>query len=100
MCLVPLFLAQYVRLRPGVVVGQFHTNIASIFALEVQLMPQVVLAAARHNDIVEVDPGFTDEVCFLVVVEDGALQFVVVGGVVDVESEFLIPVFRSQSKGP
>jgi hypothetical protein len=75
----------------GIIVGHLYSDVARIFSLEVQLMPQVILTAAGDDDIVQIDPSFTDEISLLVVIEDGALHPVVVGGVVCNESEFLIP---------
>lgn len=54
-------------------------------------MPDVILPTTRDNDIFEVHPDFSNQVIFLVLVEDGALQLVVVGRLVHGESEFLIP---------
>jgi hypothetical protein len=54
-------------------------------------MPQVVLAAAWHDDVLEVYPGLPNKVCLLVIVEDRHLELVVVGRIVDCETELLIP---------
>ena len=55
-------------------------------------MPKIVLSTAGNYHSSKIDPGFANEVGLLVIVEDGAFQFVVVGGFVDGKSEFLIPV--------
>lgn len=56
-------------------------------------MPKVILPTARHDDSLEVDPGFANKVCLFIVVEDGTLEFIIVGRIVDIEAEFLIPVY-------
>jgi hypothetical protein len=33
-------------------------------------MPQIVLSAAGQNDFSKVDPGFANQICLFVVVED------------------------------
>jgi hypothetical protein len=91
LCSAPLLVCQLLSINPGIIVGHLHSDIASVFALEVQLMPQVILTATGDDDIVEIDPSLTDEISFLVVVENGALHPIVVGSVVYNEPEFLIP---------
>jgi hypothetical protein len=66
-------------LGSSIVVGQFHSNLACVFSLEVQLVPDVILPTARDEDLFEVHPDFPDQVIFLVLIEDRALQLVIVG---------------------
>jgi hypothetical protein len=73
-------------MNPGVVVGHLHSDVSSILSLVVQLMPKIVLTAARHDYFGEVEPGFANEVGLLVVVEYGAFELIVVGRVMDGES--------------
>ena len=54
-------------------------------------MPEVVLAASWHEHVLEAYPSLPNEIRLLVVVEDGNLKLVVVGRIVDCETEFLIP---------
>jgi hypothetical protein len=54
-------------------------------------LPFIALAAARNYDLCEVDKGISDEIGFLVVVENRELEGVVVGGVEDFEPQLLIP---------
>jgi hypothetical protein len=54
-------------------------------------VPQVVLTAAWHDDVLEVYPGLPDKVGLLVIVEDRHLELVIVGRIVDCEAELLIP---------
>ena len=75
----------------GVVVGHFHSDFPSIFSFIVELMPQIVLTTSWHNDLSQIDPSFTNEVRFLVVVEDGAFELVVVRRLVNSKSKLLIP---------
>jgi hypothetical protein len=54
-------------------------------------LPFIALAAARDYDLGKVDEGISDEVGFLVVVENGKLETVVVGGVEHFEPQLLVP---------
>jgi len=54
-------------------------------------VPAVRLAAAGVDDAVEVDEGVADQLRLAVVVEDGDLDAVVVGRVVDGEAQLLVP---------
>lgn len=54
-------------------------------------MPQIVLATAWDYHISQVDPSFADEVGLLVIVEDGALELIVIGRLVNGESKLLVP---------
>ena len=90
--LFPSLLQHRFILRPCVIVCELHPDFTGIFALELQLMPEIVLSATRHNNLLQVDPGFPDEVGLLVIVEDGALQLVVVWGFMNSESDLLIPL--------
>jgi len=74
-----------------VVVGHLHSDVSSIFAFEIELMPQIVLATAWDYHISQVDPSFADEVGLLVIVEDGALELIVIGRLVNGESKLLVP---------
>lgn len=81
-------------LGPRVVVCELYPQFAGIFALVVQSLPEIALAAARSNDLGEIDPGLADEIGALVFAEDGDFELVVVGGLVDGEAEFLIPMIH------
>lgn len=52
----------------------------------------VGLAAARNNEVSQVHPGLSNQICFLVIVEHRHFQFVVVRRLVDGKSEFVVPV--------
>lgn len=54
-------------------------------------MPTVALTAAGQDDVLEVDPCLADELGLLVVVEDGDFELVVIGRLMNGESDFLIP---------
>lgn len=54
-------------------------------------MPCVALATADYEYVAQIDPCLANQVRFLVIVEDGHLELVVVGTVVDCESELLVP---------
>lgn len=75
----------------SVVVGELDTDLTSILALASQVVPQVILAAARHNNVTQVDPCLSYQVGLLIVVEDRNLELVVVWGVVDSETNLLVP---------
>lgn len=91
-CLLLDLGSRLVGLGSAVVVGDFETNLTGVLAFARQALPDVSLATAGDNDTLEVDPGFADEVSSLVVGEDGDFELVVVGGVVNSESEFLVPL--------
>lgn len=55
-------------------------------------MPLVALATARDDNVAKVDPVLANQLRPLVVAKDRDLQLVVVGGVVDDEAQFLVPV--------
>lgn len=75
----------------GVVVGELDTDLASILALASQIVPQIVLAAARDDNVTQVDPCLSYQVGLLIVVEDRNLELVVVWGVVNSEPNLLVP---------
>lgn len=52
----------------------------------------VILASSRNDQVLQVNPRLSDQVCLLVVVENGNLQFVVIGRLVYRETQFMIPV--------
>lgn len=54
-------------------------------------MPEIIGFSTRHNKCCEVDPGFTNQVGLLVIIEDGALELVVVWSISYGESQFLVP---------
>lgn len=54
-------------------------------------MPQVVLAAARDDNVTQVDPCLTYQVGLLIIVENRDLELVVVWGVVNSETNLLVP---------
>lgn len=80
-----------VWLRSAVVEGDFDANLAGVLAPACQALPDILLATALDDDVLEVDPRLADEVSLLVVCEDGHFELVVVGRVVDNESQFLVP---------
>ncbi len=81
-----------------IVVGQLNPDVAGVFSLEVECMPQIILASPRYNDFFQIKPSFSYEVGLLVIVKDGAFELVVVGRLVDGESQFLVP--RMCQPGP
>ena len=66
------------RLRSRVVVRNFHSDLASIFALAVQALPHITLTTSRYNNVIQADPRLAHQVRPLVFAEDGYLQVVVV----------------------
>jgi hypothetical protein len=92
--LATLLSRRLIGLGARVVVGELDADFSSIFALADQAVPVVGLAAAVCNYSVEVDPGLANQLCLLVVVEDGHLEAVVVGRVVDGEAQLLVPSRR------
>lgn len=75
----------------SVVVGELDADLTSILALASQVVPQVILAAARDNNVTQVDPCLSYQVGLLIVVEDRNLELVVVWGVVNSETNLLVP---------
>lgn len=91
-------LGLFLRLLSRVVVCQLDPDLASVFPFAVQTLPQIVLPTTRHHDVVQSHPGFADEVGALVLAENGDLEGVVIGGVVDSEPQFLVPVILLSAK--
>lgn len=56
-------------------------------------MPDVTLASTVYDYILEPDPRLADQLSLLVVVEYRNLEIVVVGRIVNGESQFLVPVW-------
>lgn len=54
-------------------------------------MPNITLSSAWNNNLLQIDPRLANYFCLLVVIENGNLQLIVVGGVVDGKSELLVP---------
>lgn len=54
-------------------------------------MPDVVLPSSWLDHVGKIDPCFAYQFRLLVVVEYRALELVVVGRIVNVEAEFLVP---------
>lgn len=75
----------------SVVVGELDADLTSILALASQVVPQVILAAARDDNVTQVDPCLSYQVGLLIVVEDRNLELVVVWGVVNSEANLLVP---------
>jgi hypothetical protein len=74
-----------------VVVSHFNSNISCIFSTALQWVPVVVLASTRNDQVVQVDPGLTDHVGLLIVIEYRDLQFEVIWGFVHGKSELRVP---------
>ena len=62
-------------------------------------MPVVVLTASRNDQVLQIHPGLSNQVGLFIVVENRNLQLVVVGGLVDRKSEFVVPVVQLASAG-
>lgn len=62
-----------VRLRPRIVVCQLDADLARVFPFAVQSLPQIALASSRHNDVLQGDQGFSNQIRLLVLAEDGNL---------------------------
>lgn len=75
----------------GVVEGDFHSNLSGILAAASQVLPDVALASAGDNDVLEIDPRLANQVSPLVVREHRDLKLVVVGAVVNREAQLLVP---------
>lgn len=87
------------RLWAGVVVGELDPDLASILALASQVMPQVILATARDNNVTQVDPGLSYQVGLLIIVEDRDLELIVIWRIMNGEANFLVPLQVSEEKG-
>lgn len=77
--------------RSFVVVGKLDPQLASIFALIVELLPQIHLASTGNNDFGQADPRFANKIGTFVLAEDGDFDAVVVWGVMNGKSELSIP---------
>lgn len=53
-----------------VVVSDFDPDLSCVFSPAGQVLPQVALAATKHDDVSQVDPGFSYQFGLLVVIED------------------------------
>jgi hypothetical protein len=84
--LLPLLHCGLFSLGPGVVVGELDADLAGVFALAVQRVPVVALSSARCDDGLQVRPALSNQLRFLVVVENGDLQAVVIRRVVHSEA--------------
>jgi len=93
-CTVRLLGCRLFRLRPRVVVCKLHPYFSCIFPSKVEVVPCVALSAARNDDVCQTDPGLANELSFLVVIEDGNLEVVVIRRVVNGKSKFLVPKFQ------
>lgn len=83
------------RLRPGIVVRELDPQLASVFALAIQPLPEIALASTRHQYLVQIHQRLANQVRRLfVLAEDRNLQRVVVEGVVHREAQLLIPSRR------
>jgi hypothetical protein len=60
-------------LLAGIVVGHLDPNITSIFASALEWMPVVVLASSGDDQVLQVNPGLSNQVCLFIVVEYGHL---------------------------
>lgn len=78
-------------LGPRVVVGDFYSDLAGVFSSAAERLPNISLTAAGDDDASEVDPRLADQVGLLIVGEDGNLELVVIGGIVDGKPKFLVP---------
>jgi len=87
----PLLRHLLLCLGAGVVVGHFHADFTRVLALAVEAEPLIALSSAGRDDGLEVRIGLANQLRLLVVVEDGHLEAVVVGRVVDSEAQLLVP---------
>jgi hypothetical protein len=83
--------SRFLNLGSRVVVCQLDPDFSRVFFPALQLLPFVALAATRNYDLCQVDKGISDEIGFLVVVENRELEAVVIGSVEDLEPQLLIP---------
>jgi len=51
----------------------------------------VVLASTGNDQVLQVDPGFADQVGLLVIIEDGDFHPVVIRGLVYCKSKLVVP---------
>lgn len=84
-------LNQSLILLSGVVVRHLHSDFSSIFSTALQWVPVIVLTSTGNDQVLQIDPGLSDNVSLLVVIKHGNLQFVVIRGFVYGETEFGVP---------
>jgi hypothetical protein len=53
-----------------VVVRDLNSDLSSVFALAVQSVPQVILAAAWNYDLFQINPGLPNQIRLFVIIED------------------------------
>lgn len=51
----------------------------------------IILTSSRDNQVLQVHPGLSDQICLLIVVENGNFKFVVIRRLVYCETQFVIP---------
>lgn len=59
-------------------------------------MPKVILSSAWYHDLSKLDPSLSDQVRLLIVVKNRDLQLVVIWGIMNCESKFLVPISRQR----
>lgn len=75
-----------------IVEGDFDPDLARIFPPATQGLPDISLPTSWDDNASQIDPRFADQICLLIVRKDGDLELVVIGGIVDGETKFLVPV--------
>lgn len=55
------------------------------------MMPEIVLSTSSNNNLVKWYPTFSNKLSLLVIIEHGDFETVVVGRVVNGETELLVP---------
>ena len=87
-----LFYRCLFRLGPGIVVGQLNADFASIFTPAIETMPGITLSTTRRQYAFQANPGFSNQFRLLVVVENRHLEIMIIGRIVNLEAQFLVPV--------
>ena len=68
-----------------------QSYLASIFSFVIELLPKILSFSTRHDELGEVDPSFANEIGSLVVIEEGALELVVIRSFPHRKAQFLVP---------
>lgn len=75
----------------SVVISHLDTDFTGILSTKLQWMPVIALATTGDDQVFQINPGLSDQVSFLVVVEYGYLESEIVWRLVYGKSKFLVP---------
>ena len=93
-CSALLQFLRFLLLWARVVICNFDPDLPGVFALAAQRVPNIVLSSTWNNNLLQIDPRFSNYLSLFVIVENRNFQLVIVWGVVDRKSKLLVPANR------